>query len=113
MQSNDIGESTYKKIAAISLPAIEVRMLAYEARDSAWSECAHVYGELGMNILSAPHGWRQQAATQRAFLVEQDGLTGRASDLLNKKRSGIGGKHPILFKSCYLYQCLSRSGRGP
>lgn len=91
IDSNDVGGKNYSKSTGLRIPHIGVKILLNaSAERNAWLEAADVTTDLYVDIYAAPRGFKEHIEKQRAFVSEQDKLTGRAARMLSRME---GGRH--------------------
>lgn len=86
---NDAGGWFYSKSTSICVPYIEGKVLLNaSAERNTWLEAANVSMDMYLDVYSAPRGFKEHVEKQRAFVEEQDILTGRAARFLGRQRDG-------------------------
>lgn len=96
-QSNDLASQLYRKVLSIKVPAASIKILLAppNGRDS-WWEAASVSFDVNLDMYSSPLGWKDTARAQTEFILREDCLTGRMSDLFTSLNAGNIGTVPML-----------------
>ena len=77
LERNDLAGNHYRKVTSVRVPEAQVRCLHRYVPRERWMEVAAVSLDASADVYSCPPGWRESAQAQRAFVAEQDVLTGR------------------------------------
>ncbi|KAF8893814.1 hypothetical protein BD779DRAFT_1669348 [Infundibulicybe gibba] len=101
MDSNDLGGQHHRKVTSLRLP------------QNPWLEAAELVGDAYVDIYSSPMGWRQASERQRAFVYEQDRMTGRAMRMFKTSTtatSSTSGTSTQIFVTIIVMLYLTNTG---
>ncbi|EIN11333.1 hypothetical protein PUNSTDRAFT_98433 [Punctularia strigosozonata HHB-11173 SS5] len=105
-QSNDLSTESYQKVTSAKLPPMSVQAFSSATRSrNLWLEAAVLTIDVDFDLYTSPPGWRDKAKAQAGFLLAQDDLTGRLTDVFS---------HLSSQESCPPHACpaLSKLKRG-
>lgn len=89
IDSNDVGGLNYGRSTGLRIPDINVKALLNASTErNTWLEAADIATDLYVDIYASPKGFKQHIEKQRAFVSEQDKVTGRMAKLLGRMQRG-------------------------